>query len=102
MGKMITVPDAAARIGLAAPTVYGMIAAGELPGYKFGRSVRVDEDELAAWKETRRVKPSPPPPIKRPPGRPSGSTKPRRDPRWYDAPEDQIYTGLKCLSRYKA
>lgn len=101
MGKMLTVPEAAERLGLAPPTVYGMISEGALPGFRFGRAVRVDEDELEAWKESRRVTPAPPPPpAKRPPGRPKGSRN--RDPRWYDAPEDQIYTGLKCLSRYKA
>lgn len=103
MGKMLTVPEAAERLGLQPPTVYGMISEGTLPGYRFGRAVRVDEEELGAWKEAQRVKPSPPkPPIKRPPGRPKGSTRKRGDRRLYDAPEDQIYTGLRCLSRYKA
>ena len=101
MGKMLTVKDAAERLGLAPPTVYGMIAEGTLPGYRFNTAVRVDEDELTAWKEARRVRPSPPPVVKRPPGRPKGRAAGNRDPRWYDAPEELVYTGLQCLSRFK-
>lgn len=102
MGKMITVAEAAERLGLAPPTVYGMIDDGRLPAYRLGRSVRVDEDEMETWKHAQRVKPSPPkPPIKRPPGRPKGSTRKNKDPRWHDAPADQIYTGLQCLSRFR-
>ena len=99
MGKMINVREAAQRLGLQPPTVYGLISEGTLPAYRFGTAVRVDEDELEAWKQAQRVKPTPPkPPIKRPPGRPKAGTR-KKDPRWYDAPEDQIYTGLSCLSR---
>ena len=56
MGKMINVPEAAERLGLQPPTVYGMISEGTLPAYRFGRAVRVDEDELEAWKQAQRVK----------------------------------------------
>lgn len=102
MGKMLTVKETAARLGLAPPTVYGLIDEGTLPGYKLGRSVRVDEDELEAWKESRRVRPEPKPvPVKRPPGRPKGGTKEKRDPRWVDVPVELTYTGLKCLSRFQ-
>lgn len=101
MGKLITAKEAAARLGLSPKTVYGMIAEGTLPGYKFQGAVRVDEDELAAWKESCRVRPAPAPVERRRPGRPKGRTLGKRDPRWCDVPEEQTYTGLGCLSRYK-
>ena len=101
MGKMITVAEAAERLGLARSTVYGMIDEGSLPGFRLGGAVRVDEDELEAWKESRRVRPAPVPVEKNPPGRPRGSTKPKRDPRWRDVPAELTYTGLDCLSRYR-
>lgn len=99
MGKLITVAEAAARLNLSKPTVYGMIDEGRLPGFRFGRSVRVDEDELEAWKEAQRVPASPPAIEKRPPGRPRGRTETKRDPRWRDMPDSMIYTGLACLTR---
>jgi len=99
MGKMITAQEAAERLGLKPKTVYAMIAEGDIPGYKIGRAVRLDEDELEAWKAARKIAPSPAP-IRRAPGRPAGSPgQKHRDPRWRDAPADQIYTGLACLSR---
>lgn len=94
---MITVKEAAQRLGLSDKTVYGMIEAGALPGYRFGRAVRVDEDELQAWRECCRVRPKNAPPPSGKPGRPVGSKN--RDPRWRDAPESEIYTGLACLTR---
>lgn len=45
--------DAAERIDLHPRTLRRAIAAGELPGYKFGRALRVRLDELDAWAESK-------------------------------------------------
>ena len=102
MGKVITVREAADRLVLCDKTVYGMVADGTVPGYKFKGAVRVDEDGLEAYIESRRIRPAPVTKPSDKPGRPKGSTHgKRRDPRWYDAPESEVYTGLSCLSRFR-
>ena len=42
-------PDAGARVSLCDKTIRRAISAGELPGYKFGKALRVRVDELDAW-----------------------------------------------------
>ena len=102
MGKMLTVKEVAARLKLAPSTVYGMIDAGEFPAFRFGGALRVDEDELEAWKEARRTAaanvPPPPPRIPGKPGRPRGKKNARE---LYEGPPELVYTGLQCLSRYR-
>ena len=56
MGRMLTVPEVADRLGMSGKTIYAMVAGGELPGYKFRNSVRVDEEELEAYVRRCRVR----------------------------------------------
>ena len=53
----IPVPQGAERVSLCDRTIRRAIAAGELPGYKFGKALRVRVDELDAW-ATAKVIPS--------------------------------------------
>jgi len=56
---MLTVVDVAARLGLSAKAVRGLISRGELPAYKVAGRIRVDADDLAAYLDHSRVMPSP-------------------------------------------
>ncbi len=47
--KMLTVKDAAARLGVPAKTVYKLTAERQLAHYRIGRSVRIDEADLARY-----------------------------------------------------
>lgn len=51
----ISLAEAGIRVGLCERTVRRAIAAGELPGYKFGKAVRVRLDELDAWTESKAI-----------------------------------------------
>ena len=46
---MVSLADAAARLSLCDRTIRRAISAGDLPGYKLGKSLRVRLDELDAW-----------------------------------------------------
>lgn len=46
---LLTVPDAAARVGLGRSKLYELIAAGELPVVRIGRSVRISAERLREW-----------------------------------------------------
>lgn len=50
---MLTAEETAAILGLSRTKVYELIAAGELPVMRFGRSVRVNRAELLALIEER-------------------------------------------------
>lgn len=90
---MLTVKEAAARLALSQKTVYMLIATGELPGYKFGKAVRVDESDLDVFKDRCRVQPPAPAiqaePVRR--GRKPAAMRP--------ADFEEGYTGLACLRR---
>lgn len=45
----VTLSAAAERVSLCERTLRRAISAGELPGYKFGKALRVRLDELDAW-----------------------------------------------------
>ena len=49
-GKMLTVKDAAGRLGVPAKTVYKLIEERQLAHYRIGRAVRIDEADLARYK----------------------------------------------------
>jgi excisionase family DNA binding protein len=49
--RWVTVRDVAEMLSTTPRTVYRMIENGELPGTKFGRSVRVPLDRLERWIE---------------------------------------------------
>nr|WP_325300365.1 helix-turn-helix domain-containing protein [uncultured Dysosmobacter sp.] len=45
-GKMLTVKDAAGRLGVPVNTVYKLTAERQLAHYRIGRAVRIDEADL--------------------------------------------------------
>lgn len=49
--RWVTVQDVAEMLSTSPRTVYRMIDSGELPGTKFGRSIRVPLDRLERWLE---------------------------------------------------
>jgi excisionase family DNA binding protein len=49
--RWVTVKDVAEMLSTTPRTVYRMIDSGELPGTKFGRSIRVPLDRLERWLE---------------------------------------------------
>jgi predicted DNA-binding transcriptional regulator AlpA len=53
-GKMIGAIEAADLLGMSPAWVMRRFRAGLLPGYKLDRAVRFDEDEIRAYKVSRR------------------------------------------------
>jgi excisionase family DNA binding protein len=49
--------DAAAYLGLTTRTLYRIIDEGSIPGYKFGRVIRVKRGDLDAYIENSRIAP---------------------------------------------
>ncbi len=49
--------QAAEYLGVTLRTVYGFIDEGQLPAYKFGRVIRVKEEDLQAFIESSRIAP---------------------------------------------
>ena len=50
LGRLLTVPEAAQRLRIAAPTMYGLVAAGDIPSVRVTRrTVRVPENCLEQW-----------------------------------------------------
>lgn len=49
--------EAAAALGVTARTVYGIINRGELKAHRFGRVIRINEDDLAACLAATVIKP---------------------------------------------
>lgn len=54
-GQLATIDVAGERAGLHPRTLRRAIAAGELRGFKFGRALRIDLDELDRWIESKAV-----------------------------------------------
>ena len=50
---LLTVPEAAWRLGLSRATVYELVAAREISVIKVGRATRIPAAELVAWVERR-------------------------------------------------
>ncbi len=50
---LLRIPEAAQRLGLGRSTVYELVAAGELPIVRIGKSVRIPVSRLEAWVEDR-------------------------------------------------
>lgn len=92
---MLTVKQAAERLGLSEKTVYAMIARGEIPGYKFKKAVRVEEADLEAYKASKRIRPAP-----AEPKQDIRTVRKNRTQRQRDQ-EQAGYTGLSCLSRFQ-
>jgi excisionase family DNA binding protein len=49
--------DAAKRVGITPRTLYRFIDGGELPAYRFGRVIRLKEDEVDTFIESCRIEP---------------------------------------------
>lgn len=63
---MLTVKTVAERLSLSLAKVYELIQSGELPCHRFGRSVRVSEEQLRQFLNETRVKPVRAIPLTRP------------------------------------
>ncbi len=53
----LSTKEAAGRLGLTTRTLYRLIDAGQLPAYKFGRVIRLQEGEVDAFIEQARIEP---------------------------------------------
>jgi len=58
--RLISVPEAARRLGVSPKTIYSWISTGYMDGYKIGRLVKVDADYLDVWIDQHKSKPNPP------------------------------------------
>jgi excisionase family DNA binding protein len=50
-----TIDAAAEQLALHPRTIRRAISNGELPGYKFGKALRLRADEVAVWAESKRI-----------------------------------------------
>ena len=53
----LSTADAATRLGITPRTLYRFIDEGQLPAYRFGRVIRLKEDEVDAFIESCRIEP---------------------------------------------
>ncbi len=53
----LSTADAASRLGITPRTLYRFIDEGQLPAYRFGRVIRLKQDEVDAFIETCRIAP---------------------------------------------
>jgi excisionase family DNA binding protein len=53
----LSVQEAARALGVVSRTVYGLINAGELPGHRIGRVIRVRREDLDRYLESARIQP---------------------------------------------
>jgi excisionase family DNA binding protein len=55
--RWLSTKEASARLGITLRTLYRLIDEGQVPAYKFGRVIRLKEDEVDAFIESARVEP---------------------------------------------
>ena len=55
--QWVSTAEAARRLGITPRTLYRFIDEGQLPGYKFGRVLRLRASEIEAFIEASRVQP---------------------------------------------
>lgn len=55
--EWLSTADAAKALGITARTLYRFIDQGELPGYRFGRVIRVKQADVDAFIESSRIQP---------------------------------------------
>lgn len=55
--RWLSTREAADRLGITPRTLYRFIDEGSLPAYRFGRVIRLQEHEVMAFIETRRIQP---------------------------------------------
>jgi excisionase family DNA binding protein len=53
----LSTKEAARHLGIATATLYRLIDAGELPAYRFGRVIRLQQREVDAFIEAARIQP---------------------------------------------
>ncbi len=53
----LSTPAAASRLGIRVRTLYRLIDSGQIPAYKFGRVIRLQEAEVDAFVRSARIKP---------------------------------------------
>jgi excisionase family DNA binding protein len=53
----LSTAEAARRLGITPRTLYRFIDEGQLPAYRFGRVIRLKEDEVDSFIETCRIEP---------------------------------------------
>ena len=53
----LSTKEAAAELGLTPRTLYRLIDEGQLPAYRFGRVIRLKQDEVQAFVESSRIEP---------------------------------------------
>ncbi len=55
--RWLSTKDASARLGVTLRSLYGFIDAGELAAYKFGRVIRLKEEDVDRFIESCRISP---------------------------------------------
>jgi len=55
--RWLSTGDAAKRLGVTTRTLYRFIDSGQLPAYRFGRVIRLQEDEVDTFIQTCRIEP---------------------------------------------
>lgn len=53
----LSTKEAARRLGIASRTLYRLIDEGQITAYKFGRVIRLQEDDVATFLEQARIAP---------------------------------------------
>lgn len=105
-GKMLTVKDAAERLGVPVKTVYKLTAERQLAHYRIGRAVRIAEADLdsymsGCYKAVQHVEEPPQQAVQAARDTTPAMTGPqaRRAARAARAYAGEGYTGLDCLGR---
>jgi len=55
--RWLSTAEAAKRLGITPRTLYRFIDQGDIPAYRFGRVIRLKEDEVDRFIETCRIEP---------------------------------------------
>lgn len=55
--RWLSTAESARRLGITSRTLYRFIDEGQLPAYRFGRVIRLKEDEVDAFIESCRIEP---------------------------------------------
>jgi excisionase family DNA binding protein len=53
----LSTKEAARRLGITTRTLYRLIDSGQIPAYKFGRVIRLQEGEVDAFIDSARIEP---------------------------------------------
>ncbi len=55
--RWLSTAEAAKQLGITSRTLYRFIDEGQLPAYRFGRVIRLQETDVAAFIESSRIQP---------------------------------------------